>query len=79
MKIKNFSLNKDRLVFQFVMTGSQEEIWKFIESLSVPVLTSMNYRKVNEGEGRISFKCSSEEAYKELYQKIDDVILEYIV
>lgn len=69
---------EERRLFQFVMTGSQVEIWKLIEGLSIPLMTDVNYRKVNEEEVRVSFKCSSEEAYKELYQKIDNIIKKHI-
>lgn len=78
MQIKRILMNKERWVFQFVMTGSQVEIWKLIEGLALPLMTNVNYRKVSEEEVKVSFKCSSEEAYKELYRKIDNIILEYL-
>lgn len=78
MKIQNFSMNEKRRLFLFIMTGSQVEIWKLIEGLSLPLRTDVNYKKITQETVIVSFKCASEEDYKELYQKIDDIILEYI-
>lgn len=79
MKIKNFSMNEKRWLFRFVIEGSQLEVFELMERLSIPVMADFNCRKVSEEEFRVSLKCSSAEDYKELYQKIDDIILKYII
>lgn len=78
MTVEKFSINRKRNLIQIVVTSSQKEVWDFVHKLSIPTQTDANFRESKTKEFTISFKCSSEESYKELYQSINDIIQKYI-
>lgn len=72
-------MNETRRVFQFVLNGTQEECMKFIERIEFPLEVRLAYKAIKPGEAKCSIYCPSQSSYVELYKKIDDIIVDYII
>lgn len=78
MQIKRILMNKERWVFQLILTiDNRQQLVDFIGKLELASIAYINLRN-REGEIKVSIKCLSEEDYKEVFQYLDKLIMEYI-
>lgn len=78
MKVKRFTYDSEKRIFQFILKGNQKEIFEFIGKLNFPLGTNMNYKFIRNEKARVSLYLSTEEEYLILYKNIDSIIQEYI-
>ena len=79
MRVEKISINKERLVFQLILTmdNQQELMEEFIGKLNPPLMTNISC-KIIEKEAKLAIKCSSKDAYKEVYRQLDELIIRYL-
>lgn len=79
MQAKKILIDKERWVFQLILTvDNQQELMNFIGKMELPVMTYMSCKILEGKKAKWSIKCTSEEAYKEVYQNLDKLIMEIL-